>query len=193
MNPSSYSEDEVEDAMRYLFSKQPIREKSKPFALHSVRVASILWNGNAPQEAVVAAILHDLIEDTATTKEDLEQVFGERIAEIVDISSIDKGVDDYKLKLKNFSSSVDKARTFGVNALLVRAADLIDNSNYYKLADTKELEGYLVAKYTYFLDTTKTMLEDTFIWPLLVEAYERNVSQLADRATQSAKIPSTEV
>lgn len=60
------------------------RKASKlPYLVHPVAVMQHLVRYNASDEAVAAGILHDTLEDTATTESDLRAVFGDRITDLV--------------------------------------------------------------------------------------------------------------
>ena len=61
-----------------------------PYILHPVEVASIAARLTDDHEVIAAAVLHDVIEDTDTTKERLEELFGKRITELVCADSEDK-------------------------------------------------------------------------------------------------------
>ena len=67
------------------------RKTGEPYILHPVAVASILANMRMDFSSVAAAILHDTIEDTPLTKEDIQARFSEEIAELVDgVTKLDK-------------------------------------------------------------------------------------------------------
>jgi guanosine-3',5'-bis(diphosphate) 3'-pyrophosphohydrolase len=178
VKPGLYNEEIIQKAIQYLFSKLEDSKNPKPFALHSIRSATILWSNNAPQDAVVACVLHDLIEDTDTTIEEIEIKFGNQVASIVDACTFDFGSKDYKNKLIEAKKSIDKALDNGKEALLVKAADFIDNSNYYKLSDKVELDSYLYDKFKYFMQIAEEILKDEPIWSDVQEAYDHNVAPL---------------
>ena len=55
-----------------------------PYAVHCATVAQLLWNhGERDAHILVAALLHDVVEETATTIFDVKSHFGERVARIV--------------------------------------------------------------------------------------------------------------
>lgn len=54
-----------------------------PYIIHPLGVMEILLRENASEEVVIAGILHDTLEDTSTTAEELEQNFGKRVKELV--------------------------------------------------------------------------------------------------------------
>lgn len=60
------------------------RKSGEPYFTHCVAVAHILAEMRLDAEAIAAALMHDLIEDTLVTREDLRREFGDTIASIVD-------------------------------------------------------------------------------------------------------------
>ena len=60
------------------------RQSGKPYITHCLEVASILAEMGAPAEVVAAGLLHDTVEDTRITLQDLRNDFGETIANLVD-------------------------------------------------------------------------------------------------------------
>ncbi len=67
------------------------RITGEPYILHPVAVAQILANMRMDHESLAAAILHDTLEDTPLSKEDVHSQFGEEIANLVDgVTKLDK-------------------------------------------------------------------------------------------------------
>lgn len=67
------------------------RKSSKvPYIVHPLEAAAIVASMTTDQEVIAAAVLHDVIEDTSTTKEQLEAQFGKRITSLVCADSEDK-------------------------------------------------------------------------------------------------------
>ena len=67
------------------------RKTGEPYILHPVAVARILANMRMDYGSVAAAILHDTLEDTPLTREEIEARFGEEITELVDgVTKLDK-------------------------------------------------------------------------------------------------------
>ncbi|MCH7893635.1 MAG: bifunctional (p)ppGpp synthetase/guanosine-3',5'-bis(diphosphate) 3'-pyrophosphohydrolase [Proteobacteria bacterium] len=60
------------------------RVSGAPYISHPVAVATILAEQRMDAQTIIAAILHDVIEDTATEKAQLEEQFGEEVADLVD-------------------------------------------------------------------------------------------------------------
>jgi len=72
----------------YLMGAQAHQEQTRvtgePYITHPLAVASLLCNMRMDVETIIAAILHDVIEDTHITKQFLESQFGSQVAELVD-------------------------------------------------------------------------------------------------------------
>lgn len=67
------------------------RLSGEPYIAHPVAVADILADLHLDAQTIVAAILHDVIEDTATAKDDIAERFGAEVAELVDgVSKLDQ-------------------------------------------------------------------------------------------------------
>lgn len=64
--------------------------KGRPFILHPIEVLTIIAPLTEDEEVLSAAVLHDTVEDTAVTREDLEEEFGTRVADLVAAESEDK-------------------------------------------------------------------------------------------------------
>ena len=60
------------------------RASGEPYISHCVAVAAILADLRVPANVVAAGLLHDTVEDTSITLEDLEEKFGSEIAHLVD-------------------------------------------------------------------------------------------------------------
>ena len=181
MNNQQSDDHQLQHAINYASDKLRSTENPKPVLLHSLQVAMLLLKNKAPQTAILSAILHDILEDSDdTTYQDIADNFGETIANIVEASTIEHKKGDYSQRLNSAKKSFHDAAKIGLDALLVRAADLIDNSNYYNECTDAKLTTYTVDKFEYFLEIAETQLENTFIWPLLIDAYTQHVVPLKD-------------
>ncbi len=72
---------------------QKRKGKDKPYLLHPLEAAAIVGTLTSDDEVLAAAVLHDTVEDTETTKDDLAEVFGQRVADLVADESEDKRDD----------------------------------------------------------------------------------------------------
>ena len=84
-----YNPDEVEIVKRaYEYAnemhKGQYRQSGEPYINHPLNVAHILAEMHADRDTVCAGLLHDVIEDTNATKEDIADIFNKDIANLVD-------------------------------------------------------------------------------------------------------------
>lgn len=96
-----------------------------PYVVHPVTVALILSRYTGEEDTIIAGLLHDTLEDTDTTPEDIERAFGEKVRDIV--------IDVTEPDLPGLSWETKKARylrrlqTAPRPSLLVAAADKTAN------------------------------------------------------------------
>lgn len=96
-----------------------------PYIVHPVDVMRNLILYNAPTDAVAAGILHDTLEDTLTTIDDLKNTFGDRITELVmGASEPDKSLSWEERKQHTFKFL---AQTTDLEQLMVVCADKLSN------------------------------------------------------------------
>jgi guanosine-3',5'-bis(diphosphate) 3'-pyrophosphohydrolase len=98
---------------------------ASPYINHPIALADVLVNegGVADVEVICAALLHDTVEDTATTPEELASEFGARIARIVAEVTDDK----HLAKAERKRLQIEHAPHLSVEAKLVKLADKICN------------------------------------------------------------------
>jgi (p)ppGpp synthase/HD superfamily hydrolase len=111
-------------ARRHRDQRRKDREAS-PYINHPIEVASVLANvgGVSDIRTLVAAILHDTIEDTKTTGEELEVQFGREVRVLVQEMSDDKTLD----KTVRKRLQVERAPSLSGRAKLIKLADKICN------------------------------------------------------------------
>jgi GTP diphosphokinase / guanosine-3',5'-bis(diphosphate) 3'-diphosphatase len=99
------------------------REKS-PYINHPIAVARVLWaHGVTDPDVIIASVLHDTIEDTPTTREEIAAKFGESVAAIVAEVTDDKSLPKERRK----QLQVDHAPHLSTSAKLVKLADKVCN------------------------------------------------------------------
>ena len=94
-----------------------------PYATHPLHVALMVQEAGGQEDGVIAGLLHDLLEDTDVTPEDLEYEFGARVNAIVQEVSEDKSLPWRVRKAR----MVERLRSASPEACLVAAADKIHN------------------------------------------------------------------
>lgn len=105
------------------------RVSGEPYVYHPLEVARILGEMHVDEHTLIAAILHDVIEDTATAKQEIEKKFGKNIAEIVDgVSKITQMQFDSieEAQAQNFQKML-MAMSSDIRVILVKLADRLHN------------------------------------------------------------------
>jgi len=105
------------------------RRSGEPYIIHPIAVAIILSDLHLDHETLMAALLHDVIEDTPTTKEELAAEFGNAVAELVDgVSKLTQ--IEFKSKAEAQANNFQKmtlAMAKDIRVILVKLADRLHN------------------------------------------------------------------
>ncbi len=117
----------------YLFGAEAhdgqLRLSGEPYITHPLAVARILAEMRMDYQGIIAAILHDVIEDTPTAKEQLVEQFGEEVAELVDGVSKIAQIDTHS-KAEAQAESFRKmilAMVQDIRVILIKLADRLHN------------------------------------------------------------------
>ena len=117
----------------YLFSAEAHegqqRISGEPYITHPIAVARILAELRIDHESLIAAILHDVIEDTPTAKDQITERFGEEVAELVDgVSKLTHIEFESKAEAQaeNFRKMM-LAMVRDIRVILIKLADRIHN------------------------------------------------------------------
>jgi guanosine-3',5'-bis(diphosphate) 3'-pyrophosphohydrolase len=128
--------------------------EASPYINHPIALADVLVNegGVSDVEVLCAALLHDTVEDTATTPQELEEAFGPRIARIVAEVTDDKTLS----KAERKRLQVEHAARLSAEAKLVKLADKICN-----LRDVAERAppGWDLARRREYFDWAKRVVD----------------------------------
>ncbi len=105
------------------------RVSGEPYIYHPLEVARILGEMHMDHQTLMAAILHDVIEDTPTAKEEIRKKFGKSVAELVDgVSKLTKvkfeSVEE--AQAQNFRKML-MAMSNDIRVILVKLADRLHN------------------------------------------------------------------
>lgn len=106
-----------------------MRSSGDPYITHPVAVAGILADMRLDQETIMAALLHDVIEDTHYDKDDLTREFGETVAELVEgVSKLEKIQFSTKqeAQAENFRKMM-MAMVQDIRVILIKLADRTHN------------------------------------------------------------------
>lgn len=131
----SYEPEADEDLINraYVFSVQKHgsqkRASGDPYFSHPIEVAGLMTDLKLDQETIVTALLHDTVEDTLTTVEEIEKLFGSDVARLVDgvtkLSKIEAQTDNERAaeNLRKFLLAMSD----DIRVLLVKLADRLHN------------------------------------------------------------------
>ena len=129
-------------------------QAASPYINHPIALANVLANeaGIDDERVLIAAILHDTIEDTETTEQELVREFGKEIADIVMEVTDDKTL----AKAERKQLQIEHAGSISRRAKLVKLADKI--SNLRDIANSPPSDWSLARKQEYF-DWAKAVVD----------------------------------
>lgn len=122
----------IEQAIRAaaVLHKNQLRKGSMPFpyVTHLVATAFTLMDYTSDEDVIIAALLHDTLEDTDYTTEELQEDFGGRVRDIVECVTEPQSTPTYRIsfaeKKRKYAENLKKAP---IEAIMVAAADKIHN------------------------------------------------------------------
>src|SRR5687768_14755210 len=106
-----------------------IRQSGDPYISHPLAVAEILADWHLDGQTLMAALLHDVTEDTSVTKDEISDTFGRPVAELVDgVSKLDRieFETQEKAQAENFRKML-LAMARDVRVILIKLADRLHN------------------------------------------------------------------
>ena len=126
--------EEIQQVRRaYYFAEQAHdgqrRRSGEHYVTHPLAVATILANMHMDHQSLMAAMLHDVIEDTPVTKEALAKQFGETVADLVDgVSKLTQiHFEDKALAQAENFQKMALAMAKDIRVILVKLADRLHN------------------------------------------------------------------
>lgn len=171
-----------------------LRKSGEPYFVHPVNVAFILVELNMDQEAIIAGLLHDVLEDTMMTHEEMEEEFGEEITYLVEgVTKITNM--PFKNKLESQAGNLRKmimAMSKDIRVIIVKLADRLHNmrtlehmpkhKQYEKSRET--LEIYAPLAHRLGISRVKSELEDLAFSYLNPEDYKDIMKKINMRTEQ---------
>ena len=174
------------------------RLSGEPYIMHPLAVAKIVCNEiGLGSTSICAALLHDVVEDTDYTTEDIANIFGEKIAQIVEgLTKISGGIfgDHASAQAENFKKLL-LTMSSDIRVILIKIADRLHNmrtlasqapNKQYKIAG-ETLYLYAPLAYRLGLNKIKTELEDLsfkYEHPEEYEAIEQKLKATASERDQ---------
>jgi len=119
-----------------------LRKSGEPYISHPIAVARILTPLHLDAQAIMAALLHDVVEDTHISNEEVANIFGKSVAELVDgLSKLDKIEFQTKedAQAENFRKML-LAMARDVRVILIKLADRLHNMRTLKSMSREKCE-----------------------------------------------------
>ncbi len=116
------------------------RHSGDPYFLHPLAVAEILIDLKLDQETIITALLHDVVEDTDVTLEEIEKTFGENVAKLVDgVTKLGKieSISANERVAENFRK-LTLAMSEDIRVLFVKLADRLHNMSTLSYMPSRE-------------------------------------------------------
>ena len=184
--------------------KNQFRKSGEPYIIHPLNVAIILADLELDKETIVAGILHDVVEDTVMTEEDLKREFGEDVALLVDgVTKLEKiplsaGENQPDEKLEMQAENLRKmflAMAKDIRVIMIKLADRLHNMRTlkYKTPESQKriaketLEIYCPIAQRLGISKIKVELDDLSLKYLEPDVYYDLVNQIAMRKSAREK------
>jgi len=161
--------------------KNQFRKSGEPYFTHCESVGRILANWNIDVETIIAGLLHDVIEDTSITKEDISKEFNQDIGNLVEGVTKLSGI---KFNSKKQEQAENFMKMFismakDIRVILIKFADRLHNmSTIEHLPESKRKRIALETKEVYAplahrlgMNNVKTQMEDLVFKTLSPEKY----------------------
>lgn len=172
--------------------KGQARKSGEPYIIHPLCVAIILAELELDKETIVAGLLHDVVEDTVMTNEEIEQEFGGEVALLVDgvtkLGRLSYEADKVEIQAENLRKMF-LAMAKDIRVILIKLADRLHNMRtlqYMRPEKQKEkaretMDIYAPIAHRLGISKVKVELDDLSLKYLEPEAYYDLVEKVALR------------
>ena len=173
------------------FHEGQLRRSGEPYIIHPIAVANILVDLGMDYQSIVAALLHDVVEDTDYTIEQLTEEFGEDVAILVDgVTKLGKvQLNSRETKEEQQAENVRKmllAMSKDIRVIIVKLADRLHNMRTLEFVDPQKqrdkaletLEIFAPISHRLGIRSVKEELEDRairFLDPVAYAGIEENL------------------
>jgi GTP pyrophosphokinase len=184
-----------------------VRRSGEPYIVHPLNVAIILADLELDKETIIAGLLHDVVEDTSMTEEELKREFGEDVALLVDgVTKLEKipltraatPEDESDEKLEMQAENLRKmflAMAKDIRVIMIKLADRLHNMRTLKYQKPESqqrnaretIEIYCPIASRLGISKIKVELDDLCLKYLEPEEYTKLVGMISDRKSAREK------
>lgn len=119
------------------------RYEEKPYIYHPVAVAEIVRTFGGSEEMIAAALLHDVVEDTPVTLDEVRKEFGDKVHDLVEwLTDVSKPTDGNRAVRKQID--LEHIAKAPADAKTIKLADIIDNARSIRQYDQNFWKVYRV-------------------------------------------------
>lgn len=185
----------------YLYAKEKhknqLRKSGEPYIIHPLNVAYILATLGLDTQTICAALLHDVVEDTEATYEDIKSQFGQEIAQIVEgVTKLNYLFQSVEEKQAENYKKMFIAMEKDIRIIILKLADRLHNITTLKYLKrdrqiaiaTETIELYAPIAHKLGMYDLKTKLEDGAFWYLYPEEYEKIIKELNERISEKKQL-----
>lgn len=173
-----------------------LRKSNEPYIIHPIAVANILLDWELDYLTICAGLLHDVIEDTNTTVEEINDIFGEKICFLVDsltkiskFSGENRMIDSYNNENSTYIIKIFVSMAKDIRVMIVKLADRFHNMNtisFLSPEKQKRMARETIEIYTNIagrlgLFEVKTTLEDICFKILEPIEYENTIKIIENK------------
>ena len=175
------------------------RRTGEPYIYHPIAVATIAAQDiGLGRTSIICALLHDVVEDTEYTLDDINTHFGEKVAHIIDgLTKLDKVDNTESLQAENFKKIISSL-SYDIRVVLIKLADRLHNMRTLNsMPPHKQLKiasetSYIYAPLAYRLGlhAVQNELEDLSLKyrdPVIYESIKKQLNEVRAEKTQQLK------
>jgi GTP pyrophosphokinase len=173
-----------------------LRKSGEPYITHPLAVAGILADIGLDEATIIAALLHDTVEDTEYSLNDLKRDFGDEVAALVDgVTKLDKLTYGPNAEAETLRKMV-VAMSRDIRVLVIKLADRLHNARTWKFVTSESatrkaretLDIYAPLAHRLGMSAIKWELEDLSFKTVEPKKYDEIERLVQDRSPSRAKL-----